>query len=157
MSWIRLKYPGASKIKNKWFWGSWLRPLCKKTMKIKAFRVFPKSVLKVTSPKWCRIILRRCWAILSRIFTVKMIPPDPLDPKSKFCQISRNCYGKSVLFKHPILEVCAPTGLSSMLYQFWPDMAAHEKAKPCATSYLLIVLHGRSIGAKISAVFAFVG
>ena len=104
------------------------------------------------------------WGYSSKNIYSKNDPPDPLDPKSKLWQISPNCYGKSVLFKDPILEVCAPTRLSSMFYQcpiilclFWPDMAAHEKAKPCATSYLLIVLHGRSIGAKIGAVFKFVG
>ena len=43
-----------------------------KIMNMKGFRVFPKLNRKVTSPKWSRIIIRSCWAILLLIFTIKM-------------------------------------------------------------------------------------
>ena len=50
---------------------------------LQIFRVFPKWSLKLTSPKWSRIVLRSFWAILSIIFTMK-ITAEPLDPKSAF-------------------------------------------------------------------------
>ena len=51
---------------------------------MKGFRVVLKWILKVTNPKWSRIILRSFWAHLSIIFTIKMPPPRPQTPNPDF-------------------------------------------------------------------------
>ena len=83
-SWFLLKYIGVPKNKSNWFWESWSRPLGPKTMIMMGFRVFLKWILKVTIPKWGRIILRSFWAIHFIIFTIKWPPKSPSDPKSNF-------------------------------------------------------------------------
>ena len=42
---------GVTKIKCNWFWESWSHPPGSNTMKMRSFRVHPKWILKVTSPK----------------------------------------------------------------------------------------------------------
>ena len=81
-----LEQVGVLTIQNSWFGESWSRPLGPKIMKNMTFSIFPKWKLKVTSPKWSRIILRSFRATLFLEFTIK-IAPRPPDPKTVFCQI----------------------------------------------------------------------
>ena len=79
-----LEYPGVSKYKQHWCWESWKRPPSPKIIKMMTCWVYPKLILKVSSSKWSRMILRSFCAILLMKFIIKMPPPapNPLDPKS---------------------------------------------------------------------------
>ena len=77
-----LKCLGVSKDKWYWCWETWSRPPGPKTMQMKAFRVFPKWILKVISSEWSRLIMWSFWAALIIISIVQMAPQTPQDPKS---------------------------------------------------------------------------
>ena len=66
---------GGLKVKYNCFKESWTRPKIRESSKWWGFG--PKLILKVTSPKWSRIILRSFRAHLFLKFTVKFPAPDP--------------------------------------------------------------------------------
>ena len=94
-----LKHLGvATKIESNWFWESWSRPPGPKRMTMMGFRVFLKWILiKVTSPKRSRIIIRSSRA---NLFIKLTIDPSP-DPKSGFSGRSLTFYRKSLLPRNP--------------------------------------------------------
>ena len=59
---------------------------------------FPKRKLKVTSPKWNRIILQSFWATFLMKFTIKMVPQTPQTPNLDFPDFPRFSIGNRPLF-----------------------------------------------------------
>ena len=67
-----------------------------KHIEMVTFRVFPKLLLK--NQRWSKIVLRRCWPILSITLTIKIAPKTPQTPKPQFSRISWIFYRDPVMY-----------------------------------------------------------
>ena len=73
----------VSEIVHSWCWESWSHPPGPKTMEMMSFQMFPTWILKVTSPRRNRIILRSFLTILFfKIQSKNAPPPRPQSPQT---------------------------------------------------------------------------
>ena len=69
---VFVKSFGGAKVHYNGFWGPWTFPPGPNIMKIMTFLTCGEWKLKVTCPKWSRIILRSFWALQSSKYKLKI-------------------------------------------------------------------------------------
>ena len=120
---ICLRYPSVTKKKYYWFWDLEPRPKIEKLRKwwVSGFSKWWNRI--VINPKWSRIILRSFWAILFIIFTIKIAPQTPIDPKSDFFRISKfqrfdvsNCF-----------DICWSNIIKTPFHAFWKILIPYSR------------------------------